>query len=350
MGHLAICNDQTVTEIITTGYISGKCSVGDHQVKTVADIMSSFLCIKEGDYIFPWIIHNGDVRGIGFKYVFICAGSPIYVQGELYPFKIPVRQEFYSYNTPLSENEALDLFRNRLLWNAIGKKSLGRPRSITSQTPDEDELLITLLNQKNPAGRNINQLAFELPVNYPTSVPLQINHNQTNAAFINVSSIDDIVIGNLPFRNGEHFKVEKVLEAWFLQEANNNNLNSFLNSLGFINYEFEWVGNYMPFGVSGSNIDVVAIITNKVIKVVLVIELKHERKSIKQYLFAADEVSVNAEFIKRAFASFDKHYEVVKVVLTGHGNVRGTPTKINNVHWIAYEYNDLDEINFVRKC
>ena len=39
MGHLAICNDQTVTEIITTGYISGKCSVGDHQVKTVADIM-----------------------------------------------------------------------------------------------------------------------------------------------------------------------------------------------------------------------------------------------------------------------------------------------------------------------
>ena len=27
-----------------------------------------------------------------------------------------------------------------------------------------------------------------------------------------------------------------------------------------------------------------------------------------------------------------------------------TPTKINNVHWIAYEYNDLDEINFIVKC
>jgi hypothetical protein len=67
MGHLAICNDQTVTEIITTGYISGKCNVGDHQVKTVADIMSSFLCIKEGDYIFPWIIHNGNGRGNSYK-------------------------------------------------------------------------------------------------------------------------------------------------------------------------------------------------------------------------------------------------------------------------------------------
>ena len=45
------------------------------------------------------------------------------------------------------------------------------------------------------------------------------------------------------------------------------------------------------------------------------------------------------------------HLENLKSgLLTGHGNVRGTPTKINNVHWIAYEYNDLDEINFVRKC
>jgi hypothetical protein len=350
MGHLAICNNETVIEIIETGYISGKCSVGDHQVKTVADIMSSFLCIREGDYIFPWIIHNGNVKGIGFKYVFICAGSPIYVQGEPYPFKIPVRQEFYSYTIPLSENEALDLFRNRLLWNAIGKKSLGRPRSITSQTPDEDALLISLLDQKNPAGRNNHQLAPELPANYQTSVPLRINHNQTNDAFQNVVSLDDIVIGNLPFRDGAHFNVEKVLEAWFLQEANRNHLNGFLNVLGFDDYEFEWVGNYMPFGVSGSNIDVVAIISDGVNKVVLVIELKHERKSNNQYLFAANEVSVNAEFIKRAFDSFDRDYEVVKVVLTGNGRGRGIPVRTNNVQWIAYDYNELNEIIFVAKC
>jgi hypothetical protein len=350
MGHLAICNDQTVKEIITTGYISGKCSVGDHQVKTVADIMSSFLCIKEGDYIFPWIIHNGNVKGIGFKYVFICSGNPIYVQGEPYPFKIPVRQEFYSYTVPLSENEALDLFRNQLLWNAIGKKSLGRPRSITSQTPDEDELILQLLNHKNPNGRTINQRPTLLPLNYANTVPLAINHNQSNVAFQNVASINDIVIGNLPFRSGGHFKVEKVLEAWFLQEANSNNLDGFLNSLGFNNYQFEWVGNYMPFGVSGSNIDVVAMISNGDHKVVLVIELKHQRNSINQYRFAANEVTVNAEFIERAFASFDRNYEVVKVVLTGNGRGRGVPVRINNVHWIAYEYNDLNEIIFARKC
>ncbi len=350
MGHLAICNNQTVLEIIETGYIAGKCSVGDYQVKTVADIMSSFLCIKEGDYLFPWIIHNGNVKGIGFKYVFICAGNPIYVQGEPYPFKIPIRQEYYSYNIPISENEALDLFRNKLLWNAIGKKSLGRPRSITSQTPDEDELLLQLLNGKNPEGRNVIQRNTLLPLNYPTSVPLQINHNQTNAGFINVASLNDIVIGNLPFRIGNHFKVEKVLEAWFLQEANRNHLDGFLNSLGFNDYQFEWVGNYMPFGVSGSNIDVVAIITNGVNKVVLVIELKHQRKSINQYRYAANEVLVNAQFIERAFASFNRDYEVVKVVLTGNGGGRGIPVRINNVHWIAYEYNELNEIIFVVKC
>ncbi len=350
MGHLAICNNQTILKIIETGYIAGKCSVGNYQVKTVADIMSSFLCIKEGDYIFPWIIHNGNVRGIGFKYVFICAGNPIYVQGDPYPFKIPVSQEYYSYDLPIAENEALDLFRNQLLWNAIGKKSLGRPRSITSQTPDEDELLLQLLNGKNPEGRKVKQRNTLLPLNYPTSVPLAIKHNQTNATFQNVDSINDIIIGNLPFRNGGHFKVEKVLEAWFLQEANCNHLNGFLNVLGFNDYEFEWVGNYMPFGVSGNNIDVVAIISNGVNKVVLVIELKHERKSINQYLFAANEVSVNAEFIERAFSSFEREYEVVKVVLTGNGNIRGIPVRINNVHWIAYDYNDLDEIVFVRKC
>ena len=350
MGHLAICNNQTVAEIISTGYISGKCIVGEHQVKTMADIMSSFLCIKEGDYIFPWIIHNGDVRGVGFKYIFICAGNPIYVQGELYPFKIPVKQEFYIYAIPLSENEALDLFRSQLLWNAIGKKSLGRPRSITSQTPDEDELLISLLNRKNPTGRITNQLAPELPANYPTSVPLRINHNQTNAAFQKVDSLNEIVIGNLPFRNGGYFRVEKVLEAWFLQEANSNNLNGFLNSLGFNNYQFEWVGNYIPFGVSGSNIDVVAIISNGEHKVVLVIELKHERKNVQKYFLAANEVSVNAEFIHSAFASFYRSYKVVKVVLTGNGRVRGIPVRINNVHWITYKYSDLNEIVFEAKC
>lgn len=350
MGHLAISNNETVQEIISTGYVSGKCSVGEHQVKTVADIMSSFLCIKEGDYIFPWIIHNGNIRGIGFKYVFICAGNPIYVQGELYPFKIPVRQEYYSYTIPVSENEALDLFRNRLLWNAIGKKSLGRPRSITSQTPDEDDLILQLLNDKNPNGRIVNQRATLLSKNYPNAVPLYINHNQTNASFINVTSLNDIVICNLPFRNGNHFKVEKVLEAWFLQEANRNHLDGFLNSLGFNDYQFEWVGNYMPFGVSGSNIDVVAIITNGVNKVVLVIELKHQGNSINQYRYAANEVLVNAQFIERAFASFNRDYEVVKVVLTGNGGGRGISVRINNVHWIAYEYNELNEIIFVVKC
>ena len=106
----------------------------------------------------------------------------------------------------------------------------------------------------------------------------------------------------------------------------------------------------MPFGVSGSNIDVVAVISNGVHKVILVIELKHERNSINQYRFAANEVTVNAEFIERAFASFDRDYEVVKVVLTGHGNVRGNPARINDVHWIAYDYNDLNEINFIVKC
>jgi hypothetical protein len=41
---------------------------------------------------------------------------------------------------------------------------------------------------------------------------------------------------------------------------------------------------------------------------------------------------------------------VVKVVLTGNGRGRGVPVRINNVHWIAYEYNDLNEIIFARKC
>ena len=59
MGHLAICNNQTVAEIISSGYISGKCSVGEHQeVKTVADLQMILLIVLISFHYVPIVIEK----------------------------------------------------------------------------------------------------------------------------------------------------------------------------------------------------------------------------------------------------------------------------------------------------
>jgi len=350
MGHLAICDDITFPSIIESGYISGKCKINKYQVKTVADIMSSFLCVKVDDYIFPWIINRKNIKGVGFKYIFKCSGPPIYVQGDPYPFKIPIQRNYREYETALSETEALDLFRDQLLWNAIGKKSLGRPKSLSNQTEFEDTLLIHLLNEKNTSVYEEKQINETAPIIYPNAVEIGINQNQSNTRFRNVRSINNIVIANLPFRQGRFFRVEKVFEAWFIQEANNNRLTQFLALLNLNDYTFSWVGNYLPFGVAGSNIDIVCILEYDGHKIALVIELKHEGLSISNCNKESIKVTEYAEFINRAFLSFGETIEIKKIVLTGNSRNNVTPVRANSVHWIAYEYNTIGGINFLAKC
>jgi hypothetical protein len=347
MGHLAICNNITLPSIIQTGYVSGTATIGDQQVKTVADIISSFLCIKPGDMIFPWIIHNGRNRGIGFKHIFICDGPPVFVQGNPYPFKIPIRRDYIEYANPVSEEEALDLFGAHLLWNAIGKKSLNRPRSITSQTPMEDNYLLDLLNAKN---NNVYQVLMTQPrIAPPAALPLTINSAQQNANYVKVANIAQLTIGNLPWKENNAFKVEKALEAWFVDKANSNQMDVFLTAIELNGWQFEWVGNYMPFGIAGSSIDVVGILNDGAHRIGIVIELKKDSLSYNGgYRKATIQVSHYYDFITKAFASYGWNDPIIKVVLSKISHPRGLLQMINGTPWVGYKINAQGLVQFTR--
>ena len=85
------------------------------------------------------MINDGSNIGVGFDRYYITTGEVWFDQSSTHPLKIGV-SEVFLYQDPLSEEEVLDLFRNTLLWNAIGKKSLGRGRRLSHQTNEEDWL------------------------------------------------------------------------------------------------------------------------------------------------------------------------------------------------------------------
>lgn len=347
MGHLAICNDATYQDIKNTGYISGTATLGKIQVKTFADVISSFLGIKQGDKIFTWKIHDkiNKTKGIGFNAVFICDGDPIFVPGEDYPIKIPVYKSYIEYPNPVSEEEALDLFGKQLLWNAIGKKSLGRPRSITCQTPMEDKYLLKLMRLKNKI-RKPNKI-LNGRIDYPNAQCITIDPNQTNTNFLNVTSIHFISIKSMPWKMGNDFSYEKVLEAWFVENSKKSNINGFFEALGLANHRFEWIGNYLPFGVAGSNIDLVGIMSDGKKKTVIVIELKIGTLPYQKYVDATYQVSHYQDFVAKAFGSYKIDYPSIKVVLSKRPKEKNQGTIINGTMWIGYDIT-IEEVTFNR--
>ena len=77
------------------------------------------------------MVDGSGIPGIGFDRYYIANGTVVFDSHDPdYPIKIGVR-EGYQYNKAVPEEKALDLFCHHLLWNAIGKKSLGRGRSLS---------------------------------------------------------------------------------------------------------------------------------------------------------------------------------------------------------------------------
>ena len=161
MGHLCIVNNETIENVIKTGYISTKGDLGKLPIKTISDLFADVLAMRKDDLVFPWVIKGDDNSNIGFRYMMRVSGQPIYVKGEEYPIKVPIK-DIYEFQNALPETMALNLFGSKLLWNAIGKKSLGRGRSITHQTLFEDKLLLYLMKKFNSG-------------NQPSSIPISQN-------------------------------------------------------------------------------------------------------------------------------------------------------------------------------
>jgi len=315
MGHLSIVNLETLKNILETGYVStkGTLKLNDNKShtieKTIADLFSDVLAMRINDKIYPWIVKGKKqlTPNIGFKYRFKVSGSPIFVQNEKYPIKVPVESKYLEYEKEVSEAKALDIFREEKLWNAIGKKSLRKGRSITHQTPCEDNILEELLgnfqqkflHKKHLQGKKISidltQTRDKLQ-NFIKDLKEKSKNSKNDKKEVLLQQIN---IEDIQWVKNSEFLVEKALEAWIMEniDKNNNNLSEYFPR----DTQLIWFGNYLPFGVLGENIDIVLIHTNtkKVISSTI-IELKKGKLSKKSIEEAIEQVKKYALFIQKA--------------------------------------------------
>jgi hypothetical protein len=367
MGHLAIVNQKTIKYVISEGCISTTGTLGKNMIKTVSDIFADALATRPGDFVFPWIISDKSNKkdksnkNIGFKYIFRVKGPPVLVNGDPYPVKVPLQDVGYEFEIPLSEPEALDLWTNKLLWNAIGKKSLGRGRSLTHQLPMEDERLLELLKAKNSnnpkqikLGENQEQIQGVVPISInpqqgswnPSTLQQDIQNKEPK------ERISYLKLDGLPWRNGHLFHFEKTLEAWIMENIGKSSGKDLDDKVLVNGLPLEWFGNYLPFGVAGGNIDVVILQSNGTGKICTVIELKVASLNQKEYLKAANQVINYAHFIQRAFNSYNIEAEMNPVVLCGRTSraIGYLPFKSNGikVELITYSIDNNGQVDFLR--
>ena len=356
MGHLPIVTQETVKDVIREGSISIGGTLKKTWIKTMSDIFSDVLAVRRGDLVFPWIVKGDGSDNLGFKYVFKIAGAPFFIKGEKYPIRVPLEPEGLEFENPLTEAEALDLWRRKLLWNAIGKKSLGRGRGLTHQTPMEDELLMGLLNKKNPQGPRKIKLGKCAKVGEPVSIePKQDTWDP--ALRKNFEKLDPeerlsyVKLSGIPWRKKHIFATEKTLEAWLMENIDREGTKDF-RKLAFENdWQVGWFANYLPFGVQGSNIDVVVLQEKHNEKIANIIELKVSSLGKKGYEKAAMQAINYALFVKRAFKALGLHVKLNVLVLSGSSQRR--PSVHSRVQrsgiscgWITYKINDSGNVIF----
>jgi hypothetical protein len=355
MGHIPIVNQETLNRLIQDGCISIKGKLKDHIVKTVADLFADALATRPGDLVFPWIISSKNSPNLGFKYIFKVADRPYFVSGDEYPIKIPLEEAGEEYAIPLSEAEALDLWDKRLLWNIIGKKSLGRGRGLSHQTKMEDSKLIEMLERKNNESK---PKTIRLNKYSGGGVPITIDPLQVGAAsfqanlskFVPEERLKNIRLKDIPWRKGDTFTEEKVLEAWLMENIDKpacSNLRAIIIPSG---HHIDWFGNYLPYGVQGLNIDVVVSHLNGS-QTISVIELKVGKLSSGGLIETAKQVEKYSLFIKRAFAAFNINVDTEAVIIS-HEN----PGRRDNDSWrhlpitsIVYNIQDDGIINFFKE-
>ena len=342
MGHLAIVNADTIQRINSQNpYISIGGTLGAYPYKTISDLFADALTVRDGDIIFTWMVNTQHKEGIGFDRYYIANGSVVFDANDTdFPIKIGVK-EGYQYSNAISEEKALDLFSPRLLWNAIGKKSLGRGRSLSHQTTDEDQQLLALLAQAN-TGVVPNNILHS-PIYNNKHIPITINNFGPIQNYIvrNYASLCTVLINNITWNKGDLFLYEKTLEAYLCKNIDKGSV-SFCSLLGYPNHQIKWIGNYLPYGVAGKNIDMVCELEKENEQsIIVVIELKNDRISYNRYKrIINDQLNSYAQFIGDAFKSYrGKKFAIEQVVLTHSPRRSLAPGTLQyqNTKWIGYD-------------
>ena len=310
MGHLVKIYKNGIKDLINSGLCSIKANLGNHWYKTAADCFADSLCVRKGDLIFLWIIadpNTGDSNE-GFQYIFTVKDGPFLMKGDPAPIKIQLNDNGWKYKIHLPEEDALDLFSKKLLWNMIGFKSAKRGKAITHQTLEEDNLLMQKLENipsqlkkeirlySTPCNKKLQRITTNNLSNYTNEENermLRIKNEQERLANLNLSKF--------PFVKGKRFSVEKCLEAWFMENLTNGEIKDI-----FFGKEskLKWFANYIFYGVQGSNIDVVVDYLIEKKRFINVIELKVSSLSDTDLKDAIKQIDNYEIFLKNAYKTF----------------------------------------------
>ena len=348
MGHLVKIHRKGVNDLLKTGMYSIKAKLGDKWEKTTADILADALCIRPGDYLFPWITFDritGD-QNEGFKYVFKVSSGPYYSKEDTeFPIKIILEKTGWEYNKALSEDSALDLFGNKLLWNMIGFKSAGRGKANTHQTIEEDNLLISMMDKLNNNSKtDINFKNDEekdlFKITTSNMDEFSNDENKRIISFPEKERLSKINYENLPFLKGNRFKQEKCLEAWLMEFLDNTNKDILFGDQAKIN----WFGNYLFYGVQGSNIDIVADVNNNTERQIFAIELKRDKLNESNLKETVDQVDRYSDYLLRAYNTYGLKTVAKKIIIcngltTGCLNDKNLKSFLhkNNIKIVFYE-------------
>ena len=216
----------------------------------------------------------------------------------------------------------MDLFNAPILWNAIGKKSLGRGRSLTHQTPMEDEMLMELLKNKNPQGPRKIKLGKCIKIG--ESISIEPKRDTWDSALRKnleklspEERLSHIKLSGMPWRKAHFFITEKTLEAWLMENIDKKETDDFGELAFEDDWPITWFANYLPFGVQGSNMDVIVLQEKDNKKIANIIELKVSPLNKKSYEEAARQAIDYALFVKDAFKAFGLHVKLNVLVLSG---------------------------------
>jgi len=348
MGHLAIVNSVTIQKISDGHpYISIGGTLNAYPLKTISDLFADALAVRDGDYIFTWMIDSDGSFGTGFDRYYIANGEVFFDSSDPdYPIKVGVKKG-YSYACSVPEERALDLFRSHLLWNAIGKKSLGRGRSLSHQTIDEDAELLSLLSKANHGASPT--VILSSPIYNHSFTPITINKFGPVQSYIvpKKAALSSVLVNNIVWNSGNLFQYEKTLEAYLCENLDSTKV-SFCNLIGHPNHHIKWLGNYLPYGVAGKNIDLVCEIEGVDASIVVVIELKKDYCRYVDYKGIVDyQLNSYTQFIAAAFRSYrGNNFKIEQVVLTHtpRKNLTASVVQYKNTKWIGYNIDPINKI------
>lgn len=350
MGHLCIVNRETVAATIGRGAVRTRAELAGKKlsVSQLADLFADALVVRRNDRIFPWL--TGVQQAVAFNTVCRAEGRAQFHAGSDYPIVIPLQahQEHYP---GITEASALDLWATRLLWNAIGKKSLGRGRSITHQTELEDtELVERLLSTGAP--RALTVPTAELAECEPLTLRTRPGGAQAFEELDSIAAAARLAAvkpSELCWARDGQFVVEKALEAWLCENFDTEAGSSLRTALLDPGETILWAGNYLPFGVAGASIDFVFIAeSSSGARSFGVVELKKDSLSRKEYSAATAQVVRYAEFVRRFLSVWDsgeKHSQIRSYVVSAF---KAKPHGGESVTHLTYSIGSSGEVEFVR--